>query len=110
MKSAHLLLLTSAALLLWPRQPAGADAPPCYRLTVLPLIFSGYNEVDNDDRRGGINAQGQIVGSVSVRSGSIQDDRVALWQKGRSLRILDKRPVTREDSDSQQGLPLRDSN
>lgn len=100
MKTAPLLLLTTAALILWPAPPIGADVPPRYRLTVLPLDFYGYNEVDSEDRRGGINALGQIVGSVSVRSGSIQDDRVALWQKGRPLRILDKRPVTREDTDS----------
>jgi len=100
MKTAPLLLLTTAALILQPGQPDRADAPPRYRLTVLPLDFYGYNAVDSEDRRGGINAQGQIVGAFSVRSGTLRDERVALWQKGCPLRILDKRPVTREDTES----------
>ena len=88
----RLLLL---ALLLPLGLPVAADTPPRYRLTVLPLTFSGYNGIGtNDEKRGGINAQGKVVGMALVKSGSFQDSRAALWQKGRSLRILDKQPVT----------------
>lgn len=98
MKTLRLLALT---LLLG--QPAGADTPPRYRLTVLPLTFSGYNEVDADSWGGsGINAQGQIVGMASVKSGRFRDDRAALWQRGHPLRVLDKRPITDPNATSGQ--------
>lgn len=100
MRTTSPLLPIGAALLLGCGRPAGADAPPRYRLTVLPLPFSGYNEVDTPDSGGGINASGQIVGEFSVRAGGLRDNRVALWQRGRPLRILDKRPVTRENTES----------
>lgn len=94
----HVLLL--AVLLLLPAQAATADAPPRYHLTELPLDFYGYNPVDRGSAQGGINAQGQIAGSFGVRSGALLDGRVALWEEGRPLRILDKRPVTRENTPS----------
>ena len=84
-------------LLLAASFPCSADAQPRYKMTVLPLDFYGRNEVDDAALQGGINAQGQVVGVGPVRSGSLVDSRVALWQKGRPVRILDKRSVTRED-------------
>ena len=80
--------------------PAGADTPPRYKLTVLPLDFFGDNMIDIDSPQGGINNQGQIVGSVSVRVGRIESSRSALWQRGRPLRRLDKRPVTQKDAEA----------
>ena len=94
-------LLTGAALSLLFGTPAGADTPH-YRLTVLPLDFSGYNMIDVNTPQGGINAQGQVVGMASVRSGGFRDDRAALWQMGHSLRVLDKHPVTDPNATSGQ--------
>jgi|GEM_PF-5014383 len=85
------LMFLAALLLLMP--PANADTPPRYRLTVLPLEFYGSNRIDDDAPQCGINAQGQVVGMATVKSGRFEEGRAALWQKGKPLRTLDKDPV-----------------
>lgn len=91
MKPTALLLLF---LLLSASSLCVADTPPRYTLTVLPLDFSGFNELYPEAAQGGINTHGQIVGTASIQSGKLWDNRIALWQHGRPLRILDKRPIT----------------
>lgn len=78
-----LLLLPLAA-----SSPCSADAPPRYKMTVLPLDFSGYDEVNNDHDKGGINARGQVAGMSAVRPNASSVRQAALWQRGH-LRILD---------------------
>ncbi len=105
MKTAAFLLFLSAALLLSTDQPVGADARPRYRMTVLPLLFPSLIEMDAKSLfGGGINSQGQIVGLITVRSGKLSSPRTALWQKGRSLQILDKTPITADQDDSNRSL------
>lgn len=104
MKRCFLFVVLSLLLFSEAGPPAGADTPPRYRLTVLPLDFEGHNMIDLDAHRGGINAQGQVVGTVVVQKGSLRDSRIALWQKGRPLRMLDKRPVTHENVQSDQNF------
>lgn len=97
MKSAPLLLLTSAALILWLGQPAGADAPPRYRLTVLPLTFQNFDQFNYAPiAGGGINNAGQIVGQITARSGRLKNLRVAIWQKRHPTKFLDTTPVARD--------------
>lgn len=89
MKSTALPLLLLLAVI----SPCTAGTPPRYKLTVLPLDFSGYTTVDDGYLRASINAQGQIVGMAAVRPDNHSDKRAALWQRGR-LQFLDKTPVT----------------
>jgi len=84
MKSTALPLL----LLLTTSYSCLADAPPRYKMTVLPLDFSGYGEVDDNHDKGGINARGQIAGMSAARPNFSSDRQAALWQRGR-LQILD---------------------
>ncbi len=72
--------------------PAGADTPPRYRLTVLPLTFASDSPVDTAESHGGINQVGQIVGMVTVRWGTARSLRAALWQEGRKTWRLDNTP------------------
>ena len=81
MKTAPLLLLTSAALFLSAGRPAGADAPPRYRLTILPLTFQDFDWFNYAPLAGGrINNGGQICGEITVQSGRLRNSRVAIWQ------------------------------
>ncbi len=85
MNTTILLLLL---LLLAVSSPCVADTSPRYTLTVLPLDFSGYGEVDDNHDKGGINARGKIAGMSAARPNFSSDRQAALWQRGR-LRILD---------------------
>jgi uncharacterized membrane protein len=95
MRTVSLLLLTSAALILWPGQPARAHAPPRYRLTVLPLTVETNDVLDNIDFGGGIRDT-QIVGLRTIQRGSLSDQWAALWRQSHPLRVLDRTPVTND--------------
>jgi uncharacterized membrane protein len=99
MKNAYWLFF-GAVLLFGSGQPATAETPPRYRLTLLPLDFQTYDEM-NYMPLGGvrINNAGQIVGETTVRSGKFSDARVALWQRGHRIKILDKTPLVSHKND-----------
>jgi len=89
-----LLLLPLAAI-----RPGSADAPPRYKMTVLPLSVGGHDQLDNFDFSGGIKGT-YILGTQTVHKGRLSDERAALWQQGHPVRLLDTTPLTPHDPSS----------
>lgn len=80
--------VVALGLLLVSSYPANAETPPRYTLTVLPLTFYSLS-----GRGSGLNNRGQVVGVTGAYDPQRQVDappslRLALWQRGRRLRLL----------------------
>ncbi len=96
MKPTALLLLFLPSAV---SSPCFADAPPRYKMTVLPLSVGGHDQLDNFDFSGGIKGT-YILGTQTVHKGRLSDERAALWQQGHPVRLLDTTPVTPQASSS----------